>query len=71
MHMEFPFFYSDIAYTGTKQVTIDQAKRMNEAVKALKLFKKPLPTSVTKIVKMLISQLFHHSLFNFMRQPTP
>jgi 23S rRNA A2030 N6-methylase RlmJ len=55
MHMEYPFFYSDHAYTGTKQLSMEQAKRMNEAIKSCKVLKKPLPPSVTKIIKMLTS----------------
>ena len=53
MHMEYPFFYSEHAYTGTKQLSVDQARRMNETIKASKVFKKPLPISMTKIIKML------------------
>lgn len=51
MHLEYPFMFSDNTYSGSKPLTVDLARKLIDAIKASKSVRKPLISSVLKILK--------------------
>lgn len=47
--------YSDNAYSGSKILNLDQARKLGEAIKASKCLKKSLHPQIMRILKSLTS----------------
>lgn len=55
MHMEYPYMFSDSIYTGTKRLTIEQAKKMNDAIKVSKCLRRHVNPQIHRVLKSYVS----------------
>lgn len=56
MQMECPFMFADHVYTGSKKITVQGIKKMNDIIKGSKIIKKNIHKDIIKVISMIIGK---------------